>query len=121
MARPGSVLTVISAGTVTTGGVVSAIAVMMKACVTGGAGLKLPLPPWFAVIEQVPAVRMIALDPEMLHTPPEFEVNETPKPDDAVAVRGTDWFSVAVAISAGSVKVMVWLVKVATYVERTTT
>ena len=63
--------------------------VMPKLCVTCAAGRNVALPPWLALIVQVPVVTMVTLLPETVHTLNVVELNVTVSPELAVAVNGT--------------------------------
>jgi len=65
--------------------------VTLKLCTTFGAGAYVGLPPWLAVIEQLPALTsaiFTPFTPETVQTRGVVEANVTTKPDDAVALSG---------------------------------
>lgn len=62
------------------------IPVMLKLCVTCGAGLVLLLPGWLPTIVQVPNARPVTVLPDTVQTAVERLVNVTGNPDDAVAL-----------------------------------
>ena len=56
---------------------------------TGPAGAQMSLPPWVAVMAQVPTVRVVAVAPDTVHTSVVLEANKTCSSELAVAVKGT--------------------------------
>ena len=62
------------------------------------------LPPWVAVMEQVPGVRVVTVAPETLQTAGVPDEKDTGRPEDADAVRVT---GTPTGLAAGGVKVMV--------------
>jgi hypothetical protein len=64
-------------------------AVTWKVLVTGVAAAYAPLPLWDAVIEQVPTVSSVRVEPEAVHTEVLLDAMPTGKPLDAVAVNET--------------------------------
>lgn len=77
-----------------------------KDLVTSAAVAQSPSPAWLAVIEQVPAVRIVAVVPDTVHTDAVVEVRLTDRPEVADAVRATE--AVAVVVSEGWVNEIVW-------------
>ena len=63
------------------------------------------MPPWVAVMTQVPAARVRAASPDTLHTPRVAEWKDTGRPEDALAVSGT---MTPEAAPPGWVNEMVW-------------
>src|SRR5215472_9405424 len=59
-------------------------------CVTARAGAKPALPPWEAVIVQVPGATVVTVEPDTVHTGGVLEVNDTGSPEvaDAAKVSG---------------------------------
>ena len=74
--------------------------------VTSAAVAQSPSPAWLAVIEQVPAVRIVAVVPDTVHTDAVVEVRVTDRPEVADAVSATE--AVAVVVSEGWVNEIVW-------------
>ena len=90
---------------------VSAAGETVKLRITGLAALKLALPAWLAVMEQVPAASKVKVLPLTLHTEGVVDASCTVKPDVALADKaGGVVPSVCVA---GAAKLMVWLVSAA--------
>jgi len=60
-------------------------------CVTARAGAKPALPPWEAVIVQVPGATVVTVEPDTVHTGGVLEVNDTGSPEvaDAAKLTGT--------------------------------
>ena len=85
--------------------VVRGAAATLKLRVTGVAALKLALPAWLAVIEQVPTATRLTVAPLTVQTDGELDAKLTAKPDEAVATSaGT---GVPRIWLAGAVKLMV--------------
>jgi hypothetical protein len=80
-------------------------AVTWKVLVTGVAAAYAPLPLWDAVIEQVPTVSSVRVEPEAVHTEVLLDAMPTGKPLDAVAVNETGPWSTRV--SSGCAKEIV--------------
>ena len=80
-------------------------------CCTWGAGLKLPLPAWFASITHVPAPVKVTVEPDMEHTAAAAEsiVKLTGRPEDAVAVTLYVGPPTTAPVGAVDVNVIVWL------------
>jgi hypothetical protein len=79
---------------------------IVKDRATGVAESKVVFPAWLAVIEQTPAFRRTAFEPEMVQIVVEFEVKVTGKLEVAEAESGTNAPDTKV-VSTGAVKLIV--------------
>src|SRR6187401_3156080 len=79
----------------------------VKLCVTWDAGLYVALPPWSAVIVQVPTPTSVTVLPESVQTAGVVDANATARPELAVAETANGGSPNARLASAP--KVMVWL------------
>lgn len=90
---------------------VGAPALIVKTCVTGGAGARDPSPAWLAVIEHDPGATITILSPLMVQTDGVFETNVTVKLGEVALEVAPDANGVTdITLVPGLLNVIAWAV-----------